>query len=217
MASVCLGASSANTSRQCLLHCPVNPLFHHHSIHLTRPIMVPLNNRLRLPDHLNHRQEKGKRPFKYRFLRKGRRQRHKDLLRQTLPRMVYKSGECVSYPPKSSGVEWENTLGQGQQRPEKSRFLMSLKKGLFACFSSEMLCLSELRNALHTFFFSQATSFSSSLSNPAVPLGTYLRPPVLRKAIPDIPRGLKHTVRAKPSQYVLGGGISMECIVIDRI
>ena len=27
-------------------------------------------------------------------------------------------------------------------------FLMSLKKRLFACFSSEMLCLSELRNAL---------------------------------------------------------------------
>jgi hypothetical protein len=26
---------------------------------------------------------------------------------------------------------------------------MSLKKMLFACFSSEMLCLPELRNALH--------------------------------------------------------------------
>jgi len=50
--------------------------------------------------------------------------------------------------PKKLFSKWGNTLGQGQQRPEKGRFLMSLKKRLFACFSSEMLCLSELRNVL---------------------------------------------------------------------
>ena len=44
--------------------------------------------------------------------------------------------------------KWVSTLGYGQERPEKSGFLMSLKTMLFAYFSSEMLCLSELRNAL---------------------------------------------------------------------
>ena len=46
--------------------------------------------------------------------------------------------------PKKLFSEPENTLGESEQKREKSRFSMSLKTIPFAHFSLEMLCLSEL-------------------------------------------------------------------------